>query len=38
MERTQARFENEIRAARLTITHLQINWGEIWAEVRPGRS
>ena len=37
-EYTQESFEKEIRAASLTITHLQINWGEIWAEVRPGRS
>jgi 2-polyprenyl-3-methyl-5-hydroxy-6-metoxy-1,4-benzoquinol methylase len=37
-EYTQESFEKEIRAAGLTITHLQINWGEIWAEVRPGRS
>ena len=36
-EYTQESFEKEIRAAGLTITHLQINWGEIWAEVRPGR-
>ena len=37
-EYTQESFEKEIRAAGLTITHLQINWGEIWAEVRSGRS
>ena len=37
-EYTQEGFEKEIRAAGLTITHLQINWGEIWAEVRSGRS
>ena len=28
-------FEDELRAAGLTITHLQVNWGEIWAEARP---
>ena len=37
-EYTQESFEKEIRAAGLTITHLQINWGEIWAEVRPVRT
>ena len=37
-EYTQESFEKEIRIAGLTITHLQINWGEIWAEVRPGHS
>ena len=37
-EYTQESFEKEIRTAGLTITHLQINWGEIWAEVRPGRA
>lgn len=33
-EYTQESFEAEMNAAGLTITHLQINWGEIWAEVR----
>lgn len=28
-------FETEIRAAGLLVTHLQINWGEIWAEASP---
>ena len=37
-EYTQESFEKEIRTAGLTITHLQINWGEIWAEVRPVRT
>jgi 2-polyprenyl-3-methyl-5-hydroxy-6-metoxy-1,4-benzoquinol methylase len=32
-EYTQQSFEAEMEAARLTITHMQINWGEIWAEV-----
>lgn len=27
-------FEEELRAAGLTVTHLQVNWGEIWAEAR----
>ena len=35
-EYTQESFEKEIRAAGLAITHVQINWGEIWAEARPG--
>ncbi|KGF71878.1 hypothetical protein DO97_14680 [Neosynechococcus sphagnicola sy1] len=33
-EYTQASFAAEMQAAELTITHLQINWGEIWAEVQ----
>ena len=31
-EYTQQSFEEELHAAGLVITHLQINWGEIWAE------
>lgn len=34
-EYTQEGFEKEIATAGLSISHLQINWGEIWAEVRP---
>lgn len=34
-EYTRESFEEEMRAAQLTITHLQVNWGEIWAEVVP---
>ncbi len=34
-ESTRESFEEEIRIAGLSITYLQINWGEIWAEVRP---
>jgi SAM-dependent methyltransferase len=33
IEYTRDSFEGEMRAARLTVRHLQINWGEIWAEV-----
>jgi 2-polyprenyl-3-methyl-5-hydroxy-6-metoxy-1,4-benzoquinol methylase len=33
-EYTQESFEKEIGSAGLSIAHLQINWGEIWAEVR----
>ena len=32
-EYTRASFEEELRAAGFRILHLQINWGEIWAEV-----
>lgn len=32
-EYTQESFEAEMRDAGMVITHLQINWGEIWAEV-----
>lgn len=35
VEYTVASFEAELGAARLEIRHLQVNWGEIWAEVRP---
>lgn len=31
-EYTPQSFEEELRAAGLTIIHMQINWGEIWAE------
>jgi len=34
-EYTRESFEAEMQAARLAITHLQVNWGEIWAELRP---
>ncbi len=34
-EYTRESFEEEMRVAGLSITHMQINWGEIWAEVRP---
>lgn len=34
-EYTPQTFEDELRAASLTIIHMQINWGEIWAEVTP---
>lgn len=33
-EYMQDSFEEEMRAAGLLVAHLQINWGEIWAEVR----
>jgi SAM-dependent methyltransferase len=34
-EYTRETFEREIAAAGLRVVHLQINWGEIWAEVAP---
>lgn len=34
-EYTRQSFEDEMRHARLSIAHLQVNWGEIWAEVVP---
>ena len=34
-EYTQESFEEEMRVVGLSITHMQINWSEIWAEVRP---
>lgn len=38
VEYTQQSFEEEMQAAHMTITDLQINWGEIWAEVRSTES
>jgi SAM-dependent methyltransferase len=32
-EYTRASFEQEMRDARFAIAQLQVNWGEIWAEV-----
>jgi SAM-dependent methyltransferase len=32
-EYTRDSFEQEMAAAGLVISHLQVNWGEIWAEV-----
>jgi len=34
-EYTTDNFEQEMAAAGLRIAHLQVNWGEIWAEVAP---
>lgn len=34
IEYTQESFAVEMQNAQLTITYLQINWGEIWAEAR----
>jgi SAM-dependent methyltransferase len=34
-EYTRESFEQEMSQAGLVIDHLQVNWGEIWAEVRP---
>lgn len=34
IEYTRATFEAEMSEASLSIVHLQMNWGEIWAEVR----
>ncbi len=35
IEYTRETFEQEMAEAGLVIVHLQVNWGEIWAEVRP---
>ena len=37
-EYSQQSFEGELHAAGLAITHLQINWGEIWAEAQTEKS
>lgn len=34
IEYTRETFSDEMREAGLSIEHLQVNWGEIWAEVR----
>jgi ubiquinone/menaquinone biosynthesis C-methylase UbiE len=34
-EYTLASFDEEISEAGLKIAHLEVHWGEIWAEVRP---
>ncbi|MEO5346585.1 MAG: class I SAM-dependent methyltransferase [Magnetococcus sp. YQC-9] len=34
-EYTLESFQEEMHASGLTITHLEVRWGEIWAEVRP---
>lgn len=34
-EYTKDSFESEMAEAGFVISHIQINWGEIWAEVRP---
>jgi len=34
-EYTRASFEAEAREAALSVADLQINWGEIWAELHP---
>lgn len=34
-EYTRGSFEEEVRAAGFGVTHLQVNWGEIWAELSP---
>ena len=36
-EYTRESFEAEVREAGFAIAHLQINWGEIWAELTPPR-
>jgi hypothetical protein len=33
-EYTVVSFEAEMHEAGFAITHLQVNWGEIWSEVR----
>jgi 2-polyprenyl-3-methyl-5-hydroxy-6-metoxy-1,4-benzoquinol methylase len=35
IEYTRETFEQEIREAGFEVAHLQVNWGEIWSEVRP---
>jgi len=35
IEYTQETFKKEMKVAGLEITHLEIRWGEIWAEVVP---
>jgi SAM-dependent methyltransferase len=35
IEYTEAAFREEMREAGLGVTHLQVNWGEIWAELVP---
>jgi 2-polyprenyl-3-methyl-5-hydroxy-6-metoxy-1,4-benzoquinol methylase len=35
IEYTQETFAEEMEEARLDITHLEIRWGEIWAELKP---
>jgi SAM-dependent methyltransferase len=35
VEYTRDSFEREMADAHLAVAHLQVNWGEIWAEVRP---
>jgi SAM-dependent methyltransferase len=37
-EYTRSSFEAEMRDAGFVIDHLQVNWGEIWAEVHACRS
>jgi ubiquinone/menaquinone biosynthesis C-methylase UbiE len=34
-EYTLPQFESELKEAGLRTIHLQVNWGEIWAEARP---
>jgi SAM-dependent methyltransferase len=34
-EYTRQSFEAEVHAAGFAVTHLQVNWGEIWAELSP---
>jgi 2-polyprenyl-3-methyl-5-hydroxy-6-metoxy-1,4-benzoquinol methylase len=36
-EYTRESFEAEVREAGFAIAHLQVNWGEIWAELVPPR-
>jgi SAM-dependent methyltransferase len=35
VEYDEQSFTDELRRGGLTITHLQVSWGEIWAEARP---
>jgi ubiquinone/menaquinone biosynthesis C-methylase UbiE len=35
IEYTRETFEQELGRAGFDVCHLQVNWGEIWAEVRP---
>jgi SAM-dependent methyltransferase len=38
IEYTEAGFRHEMRDAHLEVVHLQVNWGEIWAELVPAAS
>jgi SAM-dependent methyltransferase len=37
IEYTQENFADEVQQAGLEIVHQEVRWGEIWAELKPGR-
>jgi len=37
IEYTRENFEEEVRQAGLEIAHIEMRWGEIWAELKPSR-